>query len=1510
MRPLLTLILLFAGSLLHAQPSNDACTAPIDLGQLPFCDESQVFTNLGASDSDIGSNNQPPCFQGTNPQHDVWFTFTTGGEATDYSMAVNGRIGGGGSLPIANPQVAVYQGDCTTDGLTLVACGAPTLGQDNVLLNTSALESNTTYFLRVSDFSQGGILNWGNFDLCITETSSVFTIDEGGSNACTGQLFDTGGPEGNYGNNENHVFTITPANPSGCITLTLDYYNIEETSLAPTDQIIIYDGPTADPNFIIREIGGADFAGGASGGGGVCLEAQAFSGSMTIQFISDGSQNFEGFQGHWQCSRAACPSPSPLLVQPNPSEEAIVQAVSGLQSSVKVVEVDCPGSALGTFRAMDDTGLGLANGLLLTTGTAEWAIGPNDDNGLGNPDSDNQAPGDEDLDFLSDLLGDGSVSFDACVVELDVFAATNELTFEYVFGSEEYPEFTEMFNDIFAFFISGPGIEGDPNLDGKVNIAVLPDGTPVQIGNVNQGDNWEYFRNNEGSPTLQYDGLTSDFVGRKKSLTARATVEPCNTYRIKLAIADRTDGTYDSGVFVADIQGGSPTVSTAFGEGIDYLTEGCESGVAATDSISIGLNGAPDRNITYRVRLGGTAERGIDFTTDLPDSVTFGAGQLSRRFAITPIDDGVVEGSETIIIELFNDFGCGEVSFGTLEIALREDIEVAILPERDTLSVCPNEGFQLEATGAESYIWTPSALFGDPGQASVTVRPTQDTLVFVEGSLGECTGRDSVFLRLVDPELEIIQEDTLICQGDSLILTARNNVDNQALTWSTISGPVATETENITVRPDTTTQYVATIDLSGCIVTDTVTLQVEPFAFPELAADTAVCQNSPVRLADSIGAPGMAYTWSPDAGLSDPNAPNPIALPTNSTSYTLMATSARGNCTQTGTINLEIFPANIELFEPQADSIALCLGDFDTLAAVINGGTPGDVRWSPSFEISDTSGLEVVIAPTASRTYFVTLTTADGCLVTDSVNVRVDSIPPSVITPDPVKEVYCRGDLVTLTSPTYETGDYPDIMHMWISGPGFETPDTAWNMVFTAIDSAFYERQTIIGGCVDTTSLFIPVVTPPEISITPADTAICAGESVELTLNYEGEGEIMWMPADGTVNPSEGSTVVTVTPMAGMEEVAVMATVEEMGCPTTASAQVEVQTPPPVIFNDEPFVCTGDSIQLNFGFSDDPAASYIWTTPSDPDFIATDPGLRVAPIQTTTYVLTTRVGDCPAEQQQITVEAVPPSTVNAPADQAICPGDTLRLRASGTAPANVPEFFVWNYNGQQLNGPNVVIGDITQSTFIELLYRYGPDGGACGTEQRIINVEVFDTNISIDSIVADPPSFLEEGVPEGSDITLTSFTSPAELPGGVTYTWLANGVPVGDNAGTLINAPLEDPTTYQLIIITENGCEIISEEITVNVVPPIFEIPNAFSPNGDGANDNFRVLIRGNIQIQDFVVYNRWGQVVYNNENGEEGWDGTHNGEPQPIDIYVYKVVLLRPDGSEINRSGELTLVR
>lgn len=181
-------------------------------------------------------------------------------------------------------------------------------------------------------------------------------------------------------------------------------------------------------------------------------------------------------------------------------------------------------------------------GIVLTSGFAVDAQGPN--SGIVSQGGADWG-GDAELEYLMNL--EATFPIDAqntTIFEFDFIPQGNEISFNYIFASEEYPDFTcSDYNDAFAFIISGPGITNDPGINGK-NIALLPNGDPVTINNVNDDVC--------GDPTYYVAGpfANIEYGGRTTPLTASSPVVPGETYHIRLMVGDASDTQYDSAVFL------------------------------------------------------------------------------------------------------------------------------------------------------------------------------------------------------------------------------------------------------------------------------------------------------------------------------------------------------------------------------------------------------------------------------------------------------------------------------------------------------------------------------------------------------------------------------------------------------------------------------------------------------------------------------------------------------------------------------------------------------------------------------------------------------------------------------------------------------------------------------------------------------------------------------------------------------------------------------------------------
>lgn len=220
----------------------------------------------------------------------------------------------------------------------------------------------------------------------------------------------------------------------------------------------------------------------------------------------------------------------------NATKEQLVTEILG--SGITTSNISYTGAAIasGTFTGGFSAGIGIDSGIVLTSGSHHLIDGFNN---LDDATRSNGLAGDAALTTLA-----GWATRDATVLQFDFESTGGDVYFNYVFGSEEYNEYTNtQFNDVFAFFLDG------------TNIALLPGGAPVSINNVNGGNplgvgasNPSLYNNNDlndGGPfyAFEYDGFTDVFQAGATGLTA-------GTHTIRLAIADGSDWILDSGVFI------------------------------------------------------------------------------------------------------------------------------------------------------------------------------------------------------------------------------------------------------------------------------------------------------------------------------------------------------------------------------------------------------------------------------------------------------------------------------------------------------------------------------------------------------------------------------------------------------------------------------------------------------------------------------------------------------------------------------------------------------------------------------------------------------------------------------------------------------------------------------------------------------------------------------------------------------------------------------------------------
>lgn len=245
---------------------------------------------------------------------------------------------------------------------------------------------------------------------------------------------------------------------------------------------------------------------------------------------------------------------SQLITGGNNPDDFISSALSSANVSISNVNYIGYNGAVSYFSA-NVQNMPFSSGLLMTTGTTHIAVGPNNQANAG---IDNNYAG---YSPLTSMLG--ATTYNSSVISFDVIPYGDTLRINYIFASEEYPEYVcSQFGDGFAIYISGPGITGSQN------IARLPSSATITINNVNNGNpggtgsgigacgatNPQYFVNNGNGSQAPYNSSNTylEFDGLTVPLTAKSAVTPGQTYQIIIAIADAGDGIFDSGAFIEE----------------------------------------------------------------------------------------------------------------------------------------------------------------------------------------------------------------------------------------------------------------------------------------------------------------------------------------------------------------------------------------------------------------------------------------------------------------------------------------------------------------------------------------------------------------------------------------------------------------------------------------------------------------------------------------------------------------------------------------------------------------------------------------------------------------------------------------------------------------------------------------------------------------------------------------------------------------------------------------------
>ena len=475
-------------------------------------------------------------------------------------------------------------------------------------------------------------------------------------------------------------------------------------------------------------------------------------------------------------------------------------------------------------------------------------------------------------------------------------------------------------------------------------------------------------------------------------------------------------------------------------------------------------------------------------------------------------------------------------------------------------------------------------------------------------------------------------------------------------------------------------------------------------------------------------------------------------------------------------------------------------------------------------------------------------------------------VPTLVSVEDAVGSICNGSGAVSLTGSAVGT----DIVGVqWQGGTGTFDPPDALSTVYTAGagDTGPVTVQLCVIGacgapiCIDYT---LPGGSAPLVTIAPdGPTALCPGQSVTLTAS--GADTYVWGPGGETTmsiavnTPGNYSVVGTNACGSGIAQIDV----------TLANGPTVSITP------DGPTaLCPGQSVTLTASGAD----SYVWSPGGE-----TTASITIAQIGNYSVVGTNACGSGSA-QIEITQASGPTVTITPDGPTALCPGQSVTLTANGA------DSYVWS---TQASTPSITVSQAGTYSVI--------GSNSCGSGTAQIDITVLEVSAAF---TASPST--------GDAPLVVSFTN-ASTPANGSMLWQ-----FGDGDTSTAFEPLHtydaDGVYTVILTVTVQGCVATATGTvtvgTVAAVPSAVEVPNVFTPNNDGVNDQFQLTATGIDRIE-VTIFNRYGEEVARLQRARQVWDGrTFAGEPCSDGTYFYIVEATGYDGVRHSLKGALTLLR
>ncbi|GAB4449527.1 MAG: hypothetical protein OHK0036_06650 [Bacteroidia bacterium] len=893
-------------------------------------------------------------------------------------------------------------------------------------------------------------------------------------------------------------------------------------------------------------------------------------------------------------------------------------------------------------------------------------------------------------------------------------------------------------------------------------------------------------------------------------------------------------------------------------------------GCSASTTINVTVNTGPSVSVTAAgtITCINPTTQVIGTTTTSPANYTWsGTGIVSGFNSATATVNQ--PGTYTLVVAGLS--GCPtvttiNVSSNTSTPNISAAVSGSITCSNTTLQVVGSS-----TTSPVSYSWTGSGVISGANSATAIVNTGGSYTLIVTNTSNGCVSNTviSVPTNTTPPTVSAGSNQTLTCSSSSVSLIGSASPSTVTPTWL---GGVCGSTNSFTTSACSPGVYTLSVTnpANGCTNQSTVQVLAD-VNVPSVTVNntgTINCSTSSVQIIATTTSSPVSYTWS-GPGIVSGNGTATITVNAGG-NYSVTVTNTSNGCSSTIT--------NSVILDNTSPSVTLTVSNTITCSnpnagiSATTGSGSYSYTWTGSGIVSGQNTSSITV--NQGGNYSVTvMNTANGCTTSIGTSVSTDTNPPVIsITPS--------SQTLSCSNPTAQIiASGSSINYSW-SGTGITSGSNSATVTINN-PGTYTVTGTASNGCTaSATSTIYPDANAPVITLSSGNATItCSNTSPTISANTGTLSNVSfsWSPTSGIASGANSSTATFTS--SGTYTLTV--TNLNNGCSsfTTVSIVSNTNTPNISTSVSNSITCTTNTAQVT-AFTTDSPVSYVWSGTGIVSGLGTG---TIIVNQGGIYSVTiTNTSNGCSSSATVNVPSNMILSINITGNSVLCSGQTTTLNASG---ANT---YTWSTGD---NTPSIIITPTSSTT-----YTVTGISGVC-SGSALINITVnANPNVSV--------------TPTSATIQITGEVS-LQASGANTYSW----TPSNNLNNPFVFNPVATPTVttdYCVWGFDTNGCsDSACVKIYVDANCGDLFVPNIFSPNGDNNNDE--LCVYGTLCIVKdylFVIYDRWGEKVFETTDKNACWDGTYKGKLLNNATFVYYIKGIKYDNTTIDKKGNITLVR